>query len=351
MKKPSVLGRRPTSIDVAIAANVSQSTVSRALRGDPSISARTRERVVRIASGLSYYPDSRAARLRETSVGRLAVVLLYPERGARQPFNPFYYEIASAVEAAAARRGLSVLLSCQSQSSSLRCEFEQRKEADGIIVIGSAANRLGWEFYSRRYEDGANIVAWGTPDDRLPTIRADNLYAGALAGRHLLSIGRQHLAFLGPGSTSHLAFRLRGEGFGAELERNGVTPLAIGFEPDGNDRAVQGEAWIGRALATFPQLDGVFAASDALAAGVIRGLVLEGRQVPDDIAVIGFDGGYGAGYFSPSLTTIEQDIAIAGELLVRAVMADPGSSKSDPQSVPVRLILRESTCHKLQSDS
>ena len=85
---------------------------------------------MRIASELGYYPDARAVRLREGSVGMLAVVLLFPEDQDRQSFNPFYYEIASAVEAAAARRGNGVLLSGQSQSSSLRSDFEQRREAD-----------------------------------------------------------------------------------------------------------------------------------------------------------------------------------------------------------------------------
>lgn len=344
MADPSDRARRPTSIDVAAAARVSQSTVSRALRGDRSITLATRERVKRIASELGYYPDARAVRLRQGSTRIVAVVLLFAEGDERQSFNPFYYEVASAVQAAAARRGIGVLLSGQGHSSSLRSDFEQRSEADGIVVIGSAANRTGWDFFARHFADGVNIVAWGAPDDRLPTIRADNRSAGELAAQHLLSLGRRNLAFVGPGWQTHVAFRHRKEGFCAELERNGYAPLGTELGAEGHDRGEQGQTWINGALSAEPHLDGVFAASDSLAAGVIRGLSPNGRRVPDDVAVVGFDGGYGAKHFFPSLTTIEQNVVAAGDLLVNAVMAGRNlSAASDLPLVPVRLIVREST--------
>src|SRR5579872_4193382 len=271
--------RRPTSIDVAALANVSQSTVSRALRGDRSITLETRERVTRVAKELGYQPDVRAVRLREGWVRTLAVVLLFPEGGERRSFNPFYYEIAGAVEAAAARRGIGVLLSGQSEISSLRGDFEQRREADGIIVIGTATNRQGWDFFLRQFHEGANVVAWGAPDDALPTIRADNRLAGTLSAAHLLSLGRRRVAFVGPNWSTHAAFRLRREGFLAELERHSLSCQLVDFEPRTMDRARQGEAWIKIALSQASDLDGVFAASDALAAGVMRGLLQARRRI------------------------------------------------------------------------
>lgn len=299
---------------------------------------------MRAASEIGYYPDARAVRLREDSIGMLAVVLLFPEGEGRQSFNPFYYEIVSAVEAAAARRGFGVLLSGQSQSSSLRSDFEQRREADGIVVIGSAANRAGWDFFARQFAEGANIVGWGAPDDRLPTIRADNRSAGALAAQHLLSLGRRRLAFLGPGWENRVAFRHRKEGFCAELERNGYACLGTQLEPEGHDAGKQGETWINGALLAEPHLDGVFAASDSLAAGALRGLALNGRDVPDDVALVGFDGGYGAKHLSPALTTIEQNIVAAGDLLVEAVLAHPSQfCTRDISMVPIRLAVRESS--------
>lgn len=336
--------RLPTSIDVAALANVSQSTVSRALRGDRSIGDETRERVVRIATELGYQPDSRAVRLRDGSVGAIAVVLLFPEGDERQALNPFYYDIVSAVEAAAARRGIGVLLSGQSHSSSLRSDFERRREADGIIVIGTATNRIGWSFFAQAYQEGANVVGWGSPDDSLPTIRADNRRAGELAAAHLVASGRRRLAFVGPGWEDHVAFRLRREGFLAELERHQLPDLSLDIVPESSDRAEQGEASVRMLLASSGELDGIFAASDVLASGVMRSLLQSDRRIPDDIAVVGFDGGQGARHYSPSLTTIEQDVAQAGELLVSAVIGGRiAAGKGKSRAVPVHLAIRESS--------
>lgn len=344
MTSPPHRLRRPTSIDVAALAKVSQSTVSRALRGDRSITAETRQRVVRIAAQLGYYPDSRAVRLREGWVRTLAVILLFSEEDEHRTFNPFYYEIASAVEVAAARRGIGVLLSCQSQASSLRGDFERRREADGIILIGTAANRQGWDFFARQFHEGVNIVGWGAPDDSLPTVRADNRSAGEIAAAHLVSVGRRRLAFVGPGWCTHAAFRLRREGFLAALEQQSLSCVPVNFEPDTWERVEQGEAWIKIALAHAPELDGIFAASDALAAGVMRGLVQEGRKIPKDVAVVGFDGGYSARHCIPALTTLEQNVAEAGELLVDAVLSDRAAPANClMRAVSIRLAIRESS--------
>lgn len=334
--------RLPTSIDVAALANVSQSTVSRALRGDRSIGDETRQRVVRIASELGYQPDSRAVRLREGSAGAIAVVLLFPQDDERQSINPFYYDIVAAVEAAAAARGIGVLFSGQSNSSSLRGDFEQRREADGVIVIGTATNREGWDFFARAHREGANVVGWGAPDDSLPTVRADNRRAGELAAAHLISLGRRRLAFVGPGWESHAAFRLRREGFLAELARHGLPDFSVDFILKSADRGKQGEASIEAVLADRGELDGVFAASDLLAAGVMRGLAQKGHSIPDEVAVVGFDGGQGARNYTPPLTTIEQDVARAGELLVSALLAGR-SAAGRSGTVPVKLAIRESS--------
>lgn len=336
--------RSPTSVDVASIAQVSQSTVSRALRGDPSVAAATRERISRIAKQVGYHPDSRAVRLREKQVGMIAVVVLFPEGNSRQLLNPFYYDVVSAVEAAAGRRGIGVLLSCQSDAGSLRSDFEKRREADGIIVIGTTANRSGWEFFTQASREGANVVAWGSPDDALPTVRADNLLAGRLAADHLIRSGRRRLCFAGPDWENHAAFRLRRLGFINELAERGVTHSSLHFDLSDTERAKQGEAWVNAALTHSPELDGIFAAADSLAAGIMRGLLRAGRRIPQEVAVIGFDGGYGALQVTPTLTTIETDIAEAGEHLVSASLAQQGSEAGRRlPSVPVRLAVRESS--------
>ncbi len=333
--------RQATSHDVAALAGVSQPTVSRALRDSPAIARDTRERVKAAAAALDYRPHRAAMQLRGARPGCIALVLLSAPGTERAALNPFYYELVGAVEAAATRRALSVSLSYQGERATLRCDFEQRGEADGVIVIGSAANRTAWRFFGAAYTAGGNVVGWGAPDDALPTVRADNHAGAVLAVDHLAANGRTRIAFVGPGWQRHHAFRARRNGWRAALARHGLDPIE-GEAPVAGSRVEQGEAALAALLATGTGFDAVFAASDGLALGVMRGLRTAGLTVPDDVAVIGFDGSYHARDSHPALTTIEQDIARAGAMLVDAIMGElPGADGADA-SVPVRLVARAS---------
>ncbi|HEX7694584.1 MAG TPA: LacI family DNA-binding transcriptional regulator [Sphingomonas sp.] len=329
---------------MAEVAGVSQSTVSRALRGDGAISNETRERVASAALQLGYRPDVRAIRLRGGMVGYVAVVLLYAGSGSRRSLNPFYFDIASAVEAAAARRGMSVLLSMQGDAASLRSDFESRREADGVVVIGTAANTAAWDHFARAGGQGSNIVAWGAPDDSLPCVRADNVAAGRLAVDHLLGEGRRAIAFVGPGWQSHLSFAQRRHGYLAAMAGAGLAPVEAGVAPCG-DRVREGEEAVAELLACGVSFDAVFAATDALAAGAMRGLARAGLSVPTHVSVVGFDGGQGAQMCDPLLTTVAQDVVAAGEMLL-ATLFD-GERKEGVRGaddvVPVHLVVRESS--------
>lgn len=331
-----------TSFDVAAAAGVSQSTVSRALRNLDSVSRETRERVMDAATQLGYLPDLRAARLRQATTGCIALVILVPAGASRGSLNPFYYDLVASVEAAAVREGRRILLSFQEPEAGFDSEFEQRREADGMIVIGSATNAEGWRHFTDAAVQGRQIVAWGSPHDDLPTVRADNQDGARQAVEHLVSIGRRRIAFAGPGWQHHAAYAERREGYLAALKAHGLPPIDISVDVEG-DREQQGAGaieWLAREAA---DADAVFAASDLVALGALRALRSAGRQVPRDVAVIGFDGIQGVRHCDPALTTIAQDVGAAGQALVDALLrrlAGEGHAKS---RVPVHLTVRAST--------
>ncbi|MDH7973316.1 substrate-binding domain-containing protein [Sphingomonas sp. AR_OL41] len=333
--------RQATSHDVAALAGVSQPTVSRALRDSPTIARATRDRVKAAAAALDYRPHRAAMQLRGARPGCIALVLLSAPGADRATLNPFYYELVGAVEAAAARRQLSVSLSFQGERATWRCDFQQRGEADGVIVIGSAANRAAWRFFGEAHAAGGNIVGWGAPDDALPTIRADNHAGAVLAVDHLVAQGRQRIAFVGPGWRRHHAFRARRDGWRAALSRHGLDAIE-GDAPIAGSRIDQGAAAIDGLLARGAAYDAVFAASDGLALGVMRRLSTAGRAVPGDVAVIGFDGSYHARDSQPALSTIEQDLVRAGALLVDAIMDGLTVADAVAMPVPVRLVTRAS---------
>lgn len=334
---PIAPGRAVTSFDVAAAAGVSQSTVSRALREVDGVSRETIERVRAAAERLGYLPDHRAANLRTAVTGCVALVVLVPEGATRGALNPFYYDLVGAVESAAARRGLRVMLSFQQTESGLRCDFEQRREADGAIVIGSAAADPAWRFFAAAAAAGRRVIAWGAPDDRLPVVRADNEGGARLAVEHLVAGGRRRIAFVGPGWERQHAYAERRAGFLAALGAHRRIGIDVPV-PGGADREDQGAAAVAWMQAHAPDVDGVFAASDLIAIGIVRALERAGRRVPHDVAVIGFDGIQSARHASPRLTTIEQDVTAAGERMVDALL---GAGGAVPR-VPVRLVVRES---------
>ena len=104
-KRPEKRVIRVTSFDVAEAAGVSQSTVSRALAGDTSISEPTRRRVAEAAARLNYQVDENAARLRRGRTGTLALVMICRPGQDRKDLNPFYFALLGSTCAAAAARG------------------------------------------------------------------------------------------------------------------------------------------------------------------------------------------------------------------------------------------------------
>lgn len=330
-----------TSFDVAAAAGVSQSTVSRALRNLDSVSPETRERVLGAAAQLGYLPDLRAARLRQATTGCIALVLLVPAGAGRAALNPFYYDLVSAIEAAAAREGRRILLSFQDAAAGFDSEFEQRREADGLIVVGSAVNAEGWAHFTAAAMQGRHVVGWGSPHDDLPVVRADNRDGARQAVEHLIGIGRRRIAFAGPGWQQHAAYAERREGYLSALAAHGLEPIDASPAAAG-EREDQGAAAIDWLIATAPDIDALFAASDLVALGALRALRAHRRRVPEDVAVIGFDGIQGVRHCDPALTTVAQDVAGAGEALVAALLRRIEGAPGASFRVPVRLTQRAS---------
>lgn len=330
-----------TSFDVAAAAGVSQSTVSRALRNLDSVSRETRERVLGAAAKLGYLPDLRAARLRQATTGCIALVVLASAGVARGSLNPFYYDLIAAIEAAAAAEGRRILLSFQDAGVGFDSEFEQRREADGMIVLGSATLTDGWAHFTRASHQGRQVVGWGSPHDRLPTVRADNRDGARQAVEHLVAAGRRRIAFAGPGWEDHAAYAERRDGYLTALAEHQLDPIDASMAAAG-DREQQGAAAIDWLARSAPDTDALFAASDLVALGALRALRAAGRRVPDDVAVIGFDGIQGVRHCDPALTTIAQDVSAAGEALVAALLRQLAGGRREGARVPVRLVTRDS---------
>lgn len=330
---------RVTSIDVAERAGVSQSTVSRALSGSETITAATRRRVEEAAADLGYHVNTRAAGLRKGETGTLAIVVIGRDGEGTAGINPFYYTLLGATCAAAAERGFEALVSFQSRPDDLFGHYVARRQADGLVVIGTASNAAAWDYFRACAAVSPAIAFWGSPFDDAVWVRSDNLSGGLLAVERLVQGGARDIVFVGDTGSSQRQYSERYDGYRAAMAANGLMANDA-LVTRGENRVEQGRNAIAALCDGGTRFDGLFFACDAMALGALEELSARGIAVPGSVGVVGFDG-LGSGAFSnPPLTTVEPDFAHAGRLLVETALAPDGDRCE--RRVPVRLVERSS---------
>jgi DNA-binding LacI/PurR family transcriptional regulator len=333
---------RVTSFDVAAEAGVSQSTVSRALAGDPVVSEATRARVFEAARRLNYAVDENAARLRSGRTATLAVVVICRPDEDRKDLNPFTYALLGTVCAAASARGYETLVSFQDGPENLSGRYEDRRRADGLIVIGTTQNLPAWTYYRDLGLGGTRLVCWGSPFDELDWIRSDNQAGALLATRHLIEAGYTAPACIGSEASLQRQFKERYDGYVQAMQEAGLTPRLVEIE-EGLPREEQGRRAARKLIDEGLPCDAIFAVCDEIALGTLRELSEAGVAVPGRLGLIGFDGIRASANAMPPLSSIQPDFAAAGAMLVDKLLATIAGEPNSDRRVPVTLLAREST--------
>ncbi len=337
-------GEKPTSFDIAALAGVSQPTVSRALRGDRTVSTATRLRIEAIARQLNYKVDKNASALRRGSTSTLALLFFEDPSPDGSRINPFFLSMLGSILQTCALRGYDLLTSFQQLSADWHVDYEDSRKADGLILLGYG----DFDDHLRRLDQlmaqGTHFVRWGSIDPAHPdsVVGCDNVAGGADAGRHLLARGRRRIAFLGDASRHYPESRDRYRGLVAALEGAGL-PVDPGLQVDALSSEASGYDAARRLIGRGIAFDAIFAASDMIALGAVRALTEAGRRVPDDVALVGFDDIPAAGTAQPPLTTIRQDYARAGELLVDTLIRRIDRRDTVPTLLPPELVVRKSS--------
>lgn len=335
---------KPTSFDIAALAGVSQPTVSRALRGDRTVSEATRLRIEAVARQLNYTVDKNASSLRRGQTNTLALLFFEDPTHDDSLINPFFLSMLGSITRTCARRGYDLLVSTQQMSADWHVDYEDSRKADGIILLGYGDYEAYRGKLDRLVAQRTHFVRWGSVRSDQPgtTIGCDNIQGGRLAGEHLIARGRRRIAFLGDASERYPEFADRYRGLVDALDAAG---LAV-------DPALQIDVWAfedaGEAAACAlidrgTAFDAIFAASDLIAIGAMRALARAGRAIPHDVAIIGFDDVPAAINANPPLTTIAQDYARAGEVLVDTLIAQIAGRRPTGATLPTRLVERASS--------
>jgi DNA-binding LacI/PurR family transcriptional regulator len=338
------LAEKPTSFDIAQLAGVSQPTVSRALRGSPTVSEATRLRIEEIARRLNYKVDKNASSLRTRSTNTLALLLFEDPTPDDSMINPFFLSMLGSITRECARRGFDLLVSFQQLSADWHTDFEDSRKADGIILLGYGDYRDYSQRLVQLAEQRTHFVRWGSIQPGQPEIvvGCDNVQGGYDITRHLTERGRKRIAFVGTAGKGSPEFLDRYRGHKAAL-RGADLPVISGLHVDAINTEASGHDATVRLLKRDLPLDAIVCASDLIAIGVIRALQEAKLRVPEDVAVTGFDDILAAGFVNPPLTTVAQDPHAAGEALVDTLLRLIRDEAATSLVLPARVVARAST--------
>ena len=334
--------RKATSFDIAQLAGVSQPTVSRALRGSPTVSAATRQRIEAIARELNYTVDRAASNLRLGRTQTIALMLFRDPTPDDTLINPFFLAMLGSMMAACGAAGYDLLVSFQSADEADGEPAHAR--ADGLILLGYGDYGEYRPRLDAMARQGTPFVAWGQVQPEQPgvTIGCDNVAGGRSATELLLARGRRRIAFLGQSGVGYPEFADRCRGYREALDAAGMNAdpaLQIDAISTTQDGIRATHELLGRGV----PFDAIVAASDLIALAAMRVLAERRILVPDAVAVVGFDDIPAAALANPPLTTVTQDASIAGHKLVETLLAQIRGEPVEPQVLPTRLIVRQSS--------
>ncbi len=334
---------KQTSFDIAYRAGVSQSTVSRALRNSPLVNEETRRRVQEIAKELNYKVDKNASSLRTQQSGTIALLLFEDPTNDDSLINPFFLSMLGSITRASAKKGYDLLVSFQQMSNDWHADFEDTRKADGIILLGYGDYTDYEEKLVQLIKQETHFVRWGADVKGLSVVSVgcDNFHGGYQVTEHVINNKRKSFAFLGGVSTGSPEFLARYNGHCQALEDHKLK-VDPNLQIDAISTNESGYEAAQKLIATGIKFDAICAASDLIAIGAMRAMQDAGYNVPDGIAIVGFDDIATASSTSPALTTAKQDTVLAGELLVDKLLQLVTGEEAKTQLMPTTLVVRKS---------
>lgn len=326
-------------VDIAKQAGVSVATVSRALMGSDRVAEATRLKVEAAAAALGYTLNQLARSLR-TQRTHLVVVMV-PDIG-----NTFFSYVLAGIEEEAQRLGYSVLIGNVAGDPRRAKSYGDRLlsgAADGTILLNGQLPEQGWA--ERMEAMNLPVIALCERIDgyNLSTVVIDDRSAAAHVTAHLLGAGHSRIAHI-TGPLGNVLSRDREAGYCDALEAGGrrFDPLLV--EP-GNFTITGGAAACQRLLARDPGITAIFCANDETAMGAINAARDQGRQIPRDLAVAGFDGlEFGQSFFPPLTTVVQPRLAlgIAAMTLLHEQIVDPSAPRRTV-TLAAEVVVRAST--------
>lgn len=320
--------------DIAQQAGVSIATVSRVLNNKDTVSPATRAKVEAVLAKNNYTPSAIARGMVSKSLRTVAVLTVDIR-------VPHYARTAYTIEREFSRRGYEVILCNTGGDRETTLKYLRavtEKQVDGIVLVGSVFNQIGRDPEIEALLRGAPVVL-ANGKLALPnafSVLVDDAYGVQLAVEHLISRGKENLAYVKDMDTASAC--AKAAGFSQAMQRAGKDPagriLETDFSLEGGIRAAE------RLLASGLACDGIVCGEDLTAVGVVKGLQRAGLRVPEDVAVTGFNNSMYARLCEPELTGVDnkpEQVALLCVQLLESLLGGGESFSSvtlQPEIVP-----------------
>jgi LacI family transcriptional regulator len=341
---------KATIYDVAEKAGVSRQTVSRVLNNREDVSTETRKRVKDIIADLGYHPSAVAqslSRQKSYVFGVVTAGLKYI--GPSRTLNG----ITSKAEELGYGLLLKELASFNANNVHPLIQWFQAHQVDGIIwaVPEIGDNRKWLENFLSEINIPIIFLTMGKRDD-VSIVSTDNFLGAKIATQHLIDIGKKHIGHIA-GPLDWWEARQRKLGWETALKNSGFK-ITDFMWTEGNWSTKSGITAFNELNNKFPEMDGLFVGNDQMALSVLRTACDQGLRIPEDLAVVGFDGLQESEFYVPRLTTVNQNQnelgSIAVEELVRFVEKKfEADEVIEPKYITIEpeLIIRQSSTNSV----
>jgi len=337
-----------TIYDVAERAGVGIGTVSRVLNDSPHLREVTRQRVLQAIADLEYQPNPMARGLSLKKTATIGIVVPFFTR-------PFYVEVLRGVDSELTQHGYNLILYNVEQKALkdyyLR-KLPMRRRVDGLLLISLWLEEADVRALKRTR---LPVVLVDCQYPTLSSVAVDNVTGARLAVTHLIEKGHQRIGFISGLLDDPFGFptsRERFAGYRQTLEEYGLT-FRKEHHQIGEFTAQSGCECMERLLAVDPPPTAVFLTSDTQALGALRAIRESGRQVPDDIALVGYDDIEVAEYVE--LSTVRQPMFQMGQEGARLLLTELDDRKNDNEPthlyLPVEIVVRETSGRAISGTS
>lgn len=321
--------------NVAEAAGLSVATVSRVLNGHPSVSEEARERVLAAVESLGYRPNVVARSLRTHRTGTIGLVI-------GDILNPYFTELARAVEQQARALGYSVIIGNADERADLEDHHVRgllERRIDGLLVSPADDRSLMTLEAAASHTPMVFVDRW-IPGVEVPVVRSDGAEAIRALVAHLHALGHRRIAVItGPAATT--TGRERVDAFREALAAYGIA-LPEEYVGRGDFQAESGRVATERFLNLPEPPEVVFATDNLMALGALDAIGARGLRVPDDVGLAAFDDIPWFSHTDPPITTIAQPTAELGRAAVRALADLVAGGSASSTVLPARLVVRRS---------